>query len=111
MNESISLRYIQLKHEELPVQKTFRIDGKNYIFNFDYNTVGDFYTFMILDDDESPIYSSKLTYLQNGIQEVVSGLTLKRKLVALNLSDVMKDIPDIDRISISNFDNMKVCII
>jgi len=111
MSESISLTFMQLKHEELPVQKTYRIDGKNYIFSFDYNTVGDFYTFMILDDDENPIYASKLTYLRNGIQEVVSGLTLKRKLIPINLSDVMKDIPSIERISIDNFDNMRVCII
>ena len=111
MSESISLTYIQLKHEELPVQRIYRIDGKNYIFHFDYNAVGDFYTLMILDDDENPIYASKLAYLRNSIQEVVPGLTLKRKIVPLNLSDVQKDIPTIDRISISNFDNMRVCII
>jgi len=111
MSESISLTYIQLKHEELPVQKTYRIDGKNYIFSFAYNSVGDFYTFMILDDAENPLYASKFTYLRNGVQEVVSGLALKRKLVPINLSDVMKDIPSIERISINNFDNMRVCII
>ncbi|MCL2154190.1 MAG: hypothetical protein FWH53_00855 [Leptospirales bacterium] len=111
MSESISLTYIQLKHDELPVQKIFRIDGKNYIFNFDYNAVGDFYTFTILDDDENPIYASKLTYLRNSIQEVVTGLTFKKKIVPLNLSDVMKNIPTVDRISKTNFDNMRVCII
>ena len=111
MSGSVNLTYIQLKHEELPVQKIFRIDGKNYIFNFDYNAVGDFYTLTILDDNENPIYASKLTYLRNSVQEVVQGLTLKRKIVPLNLSDVMKDIPTIDRISANNFDNMRVCII
>ena len=111
MNESISLTYIQLKHEDLPVRRVYRIDGKNYTFEFNYNSVGDFYSLMILGDDENPIYSSKLTYLENTLQEFVEGLDLKRKLIPLNLSDVMQDRANIDRISIDNFDSMRLCII
>ena len=111
MNESITLTYMPLQHEELPVQKAFRIDGNNYIFHFDYNTTGDFYTLQIIDDNGNPIYTSKLTYLENAIHDVVSGLDLKRKIVPLNISDAMKNIPSIERIGASNFDSMRLCIV
>ncbi len=107
----IDLEYIQLKHDELPVQKVFEIDGENYIFNFDYNSIGDFYTFVILDENETPLYSSKLAYLGNSLQEVVPGLSLRKKIITLNLSDALREIPAIERISIENFDTMRICII
>lgn len=108
---SISMSYIQLTHAELPVQRVFEINGENYIFNFDYNSIGDFYTFMILDENENPLYASKLSYLGNSLQSVVPGLSLKSKLVTLNLSDALRDIPVIERISVNNFDTMRICII
>jgi hypothetical protein len=108
---SISMTYIQLTHDELPVQRIYEIDGVNYILNFDYNEVGDFYTFTILDEEESPLYAGKLAYLRNALQEVVPGLSLKNKLLALNLSDALREIPAIERISIDNFDGMRICII
>ena len=108
---SISMSYIQLTHAELPVQRVFEIGGENYIFNFDYNSVGDFYTFLILDEDENPLYASKLSYLANSMQEVVPGLSLKNQIIPLNLSDALREIPAIERISIENFDSMRICII
>ena len=110
-DEIIEMKYIQLAHDELPAQRVLEIDGANYIFNFDYNSVGDFYTFTILDEDETPLYASKLAYLRNSMQEVVPGLSLKRKIVTLNLSDALREIPAIERISIDNFDTMRICII
>ncbi len=107
----IELRYIQLSHDELPVQRVLEIDGVNYTFNFDYNSVGDFYTFTILDEDEIPLYSSRLIYLSNSVQEVVPGLSLKKKIITLNLPDVLQEIPGIERISKDNFDTMRICII
>jgi hypothetical protein len=111
MNETVTLNYIEIKHEELPVRRSYQIDGGNYNFHFDHNAVGDFYTLMILDDNEEVIYSSKLTYLENSIQEVVAGLDLKRKIIPLNLSDAMQEAATINRMGISNFDNMRLCII
>lgn len=110
-DELISMTYIQLTHDELPVQKIYEIDGINYIFNFDYNSIGDFYTFTIVDSEENPLYASKLAYLGNSLQEVVPGLSLKKKILTLNLSDALREIPAIERISIDNFDSMRICII
>ena len=107
----MDLTYIEIKHEELPVRRSYRIDNKNYNFHFDYNQRGDFYTMMILDDNENPIYSSKLTYLENSIQDVVEGLDLKRAIIPINLSDVMQEVPTINRMGISNFNSMRLCII
>lgn len=107
----IQMTYLQLTHDELPVQRIIEIDGINYTFNFDYNSVGDFYTFAILDAEEIPIYASKLTYLGNSIQGVVPGLSLKRKIVTLNLSDALREIPAIERINKDNFDSMRICIV
>lgn len=110
-DSQVQMTYISLTHDELPVQRVYEIDGENYIFNFDYNSVGDFYTFVILDDDENPLYAGKLAYLRNSLQEVVPGLILKSKILTLNLSDALREIPAIERISIDNFDTMRICII
>lgn len=109
--KAIELSYIELKHDELPVQRVYEIDGANYIFRFDYNAVGDFYTYLILDEDENALYAGKLTYLRNSMQGVVAGLSLKRKIVPLNWSDAQGQIPAINRISKDNFDSMRICII
>ena len=108
---SIDMTYIELKHDELPVQKVYDIDGENYIFRFDYNAVKDFYTFMVLDENENPIYVGKLTYLRNSMQDVVQGLSLRKKIVTLNLSDALGQIPAIERIGKENLDSMRICII
>jgi len=112
MNDiTIDMRYVQISHSELPVQKVFDIDGVNYTFNFDYNSVGDFYTFTILDEDENPLYAAKLCYLTNAMQSAVPGITLQRKIVALNLSDALREIPAIERLGIDNLDIMRICFI
>ncbi len=110
-DETIAMTYIQLTHDELPVQRILEIDGVNYTFNFGYNSVGDFYTFTILDEDDTPLYASKLAYLGNSMQGVVPGLSLKKKIVTLNLPDALSEIPAIERVSKDNFDTMRICII
>jgi hypothetical protein len=92
------------------VRKTFDIGGKNYIFDFDYNTRGDFYTIAIYDTSETLLYSGKLPNLQNLITGPIEGLDISVRLIPVNIEDAMRDYPAIDRIGSVNFDTMRICI-
>jgi len=106
----MNLIYLPIANKEIPVRKIFDIDGKNYIFDFDYNTRGDFYTVAIYDMGETLLYSGKLTYLQNLITGPVEGFDITARIIPVNIEDAVREYPAIDRIGSGNFDAMRICI-
>lgn len=106
----MNLVYLPIAHKEIPVRKIFDIGGKNYIFDFDYNTRCDFYTVAIYDMSETLLYSGKLTYLQDLITGPVEGLDISSRIIPVNIEDAIREFPAIDRIGSGNFDTMRICI-
>jgi hypothetical protein len=111
MDNIIEIEYLPVTHGELPVQKIFEIGGNDYIINFDYNDMHDFYTMTIVDEDENPVYAAKLSYLTNAIQNAVPGLELKERIVPLIMSDVSREVPQVERIGKDVFDNTRISIL
>ena len=107
----MELEYLPVQHSEMPVRKEFEIDGTRYLVDFDYNTRGDFYTATIRNGDEDVLYSGKLTYLSNLINGPVEGLAITSRIIPLNLGDVIREWPLVQRISQSNFDEMRICLL
>lgn len=106
----MNLTSLPINHSEIPCRKTFVLQGKNYIFDFDYNTRCDFYTVAIYDMSETLLYSGKLTYLQNLITGPVEGLDISSRIIPVNIEDAIREFPAIDRIESGNFDTMRICI-
>ena len=106
----MNLSYLPFSHEELPVQKTFEINGTNYEITLYYNDRFDIYTVTICDSNDVCIFSGKLTYFRNTLDAVVPGINADTKIIPLIIEDVMREILQIERISSKNFDSMRICI-
>ncbi len=103
--------YLPVLHEELPVRKRYEIGGRNYYFDIDYNDRYDFYSVAIYDMDNAILYSGKLTYLSNLINGAVDGLSLPSRIIPLNIEDIVREFPGIDRIGSDNFNSMRICVV
>jgi len=108
----MDITYLPVTHDEMPVRKTFEIDGVQYDVDFNYNQRGDFYTMMLRNATTGEVlYSGKLTYLSNFLNGPVDGVAIASKIIPLCIEDVLREISAIERISKDNFDTMKVCLI
>ena len=81
------IKFLPISFEEIPVQKTFELDGEEYDFLFQYNEIGDFITIQISKDGEL-VYSTNLVYGHNVFHAYVSGPQFS--LVPLSESDFEK---------------------
>ena len=52
--------FMPVTADEIPVSKTFVIDGQQYLWEFHYNSTHDFYTVIIKDDVGDIIYVTKI---------------------------------------------------
>lgn len=107
----MELEYIPIAHTEIPVQKTFTIGGRNYTIEFLYNDRFDFYTAIFRDENNDPIFSTKLNYLTDAMHAVVDGIDATLQLVPVNISDMGLQYSEIERISKDNFETMRICVL
>jgi hypothetical protein len=106
----MDLEYLPFSHEELPVKKTFEINGANYGVTLYYNDRFDIYTVTICDSDDVCIFTGKLTYCRNALDAVVSGIDSDTKIIPLIIEDVMREILQVERIDSENFDSVRICV-
>lgn len=106
----MNFTYLPVIHEELPVRKRYDIAGRNYYFDIDYNDRFDFYTVTIYDMDNVLLYSGKLTYLGEVLNGPVGGMDLVR-IIPVNIEDIVREFPNIDRIGVGNFNSMRICVL
>lgn len=105
----MELVYLPFSHAEIPVTKTFLINGVYYNITIQYNDRYDFYTILVCDSNDTCIFSGKLSYLRNAIDAVVAGIHVR--IIPLIIEDVMRDISQVERISAINFDSMRICVL
>ena len=108
--DTVLVEYFPFTHDEVPVEKIFDIDGKEFIIEFNYNDRYDFYTLTIKDLDESIIISFKLTYLVNAINVNVDGKILK-KIIPFDFTQEDNPIPLYDHVGQENIEQVKVVIV
>lgn len=107
----MEFHYLPVEHDELPLQVMFEIEGQNFTFNFDYNERFDFYTLMIVDENDEPVFANKLTYLSNALNTATEGLDISTMLIPLIIEDVSREFPEVERISKENFESIRMCLI
>lgn len=103
--------YLPFTHDELPVQKTFCVDGTNYNIEVLYNDRFGFYTMIIKNLEDNVLLSTKLNYLTNALDALVAGLDLKRKILPALPENIESGVPVYSTIDSTNFDKIKVCLV
>jgi len=107
----MELEYLPITHDEMPIQKSFTIGAQNHAIEFLYNDRFDFYTVVFRDEDDEPVYSTRLNYLTDAIHAVVDDIDVSLQLVAMNIADMGRQYSEIERIGIDNFDSMRLCVL
>ncbi|EKR46036.1 hypothetical protein LEP1GSC151_2814 [Leptospira interrogans serovar Grippotyphosa str. LT2186] len=87
----LSLKYLPFSSETFPVRYEYEIDGKDFEFEFNYNSVGDFITVLVRDSEGKILFSTKLVYGVPLNHFVVDGFPNDVKLIPLNLDDLYRD--------------------
>lgn len=87
---SITLNFLPLDREELPVEKIFTFD-KQYVFRFRENVSSERIYCEIRDTDDNVLYTTRLTYGANLINAVVDNLNISDPIVPFNIDDLITD--------------------
>ncbi|EMM73520.1 hypothetical protein LEP1GSC038_2733 [Leptospira weilii str. 2006001855] len=87
----LSLKYLPFHSETFPVRYEYEIGGKDFEFEFNYNSVGDFITALVRDSEGKILFSTKLVYGIPLNHFVVDGFPNHIKLIPLDLDDLYRD--------------------
>lgn len=107
----MELEYLPITHEELPVQKVFTLGNRNYSIEFLYNDRFDFYTVVFRNEQDEPVYSTRLNYLTDAIHAVVDDIDVSLQLLPMNIADMALEYPEIEQITADNFDDMRIAVL
>lgn len=98
--------FLEFTVDEIPVEKTFTIEGTDYKFLIQYNQYGDFYTCTIKTIDGVVLIVNRLTYLSPINDSVIKGLDIVSKIIPVNY-----DNPDTDvNINKENFSKITIML-
>lgn len=103
--------FLPITHDEIPVEKVFTLDGKNYAVEFNYNDIGDFYTISIRDESTGDLlFTTKLTYLSKAIDAVIDGITMTHNIVPALPLDLDSNTNSDIEVTQENFDEVYLCL-
>ncbi|WP_016753035.1 phage baseplate plug family protein [Leptospira kirschneri] len=85
------LQYLHFTSNTFPIRYEYEIDKKDYEFEFNYNSVGDFITVLVRDSEGKILFSTKLVYGVPLNHFVVDGFPSNVKLIPLDLDDLYRD--------------------
>jgi len=86
---ALDLEQIPLTPADFPYDITLPIDSVNYLIEFRYNDVYDFFTINFKDESDESIYASRIKYLGQVIHVVVAGLSqITSDIKAFSLNDL-----------------------
>ena len=109
---STDYEFLPVTHDEIPVEKTFVLEGKSYAIEFNYNDLYDFYTMKVSDESSGDLlFSTKLTYLCDALDAVVKGITLTRSVIPALTRDLDSDYPSDAQVNAATFDEVYICLI
>lgn len=82
--------YMPYSKTELPVIKTFKIDGIEYQYQIDYNATADFYTLTVKDENETIIYTTKLVMGNDAMHAGHTRTGIASGIIPRNFNKVIK---------------------
>ena len=109
--EIVEFYYLPLSHDEMPLEVTLEIEGRNIILDFDYNKRGDFYTLTAIDEEDNLLFTNKLTPMINTLETVTQGIDLATQLVPLSLPDISREFPEVNHVGRENLATVRLCLL
>jgi hypothetical protein len=106
-----TLESIPLELTEIPVRKTIVLESVELELEFDYNSVGDFYTMLVrsVENDEI-IYSTKLVYGIEANHFAVEGFPYNITILPVAIEDIVSDESVDIEFNQANFARIKIAI-
>jgi len=103
------IEYLPVSHNEIPVEKIFFLDGKSYALEFNYNDAYDFYTLMVTDETTgSLLFTTRLSYLSETIDAIVSGLSMTRNIIPVLPNDIDAESGSDIQVTKDTFDEVRL---
>ena len=93
----ITSESLDIKGDQIPIEKFYEFGGVTYIFKFKFNTSGEFFTIEIRDQiNQIFLYSNKIVLNQNINDSILSPIA--EKIIPLNL-DILIGITSTEEIT------------
>jgi hypothetical protein len=104
------MEYLKFETAEIPIAKTFEIEGKNYIAEIHYNKFGDFYTLYVKRDSGEILYTTKLTYAWETLHAAIPNI-FSQSILPFDSIDLETEMLSHDRIGKANFDKVRLYLV
>ncbi len=82
---------IPFEFDELPISKTVSLGNADYLFEFHFNSFGNFFTMIAKDPFDQIIFSTKLVYGVNANHFIVDGFPFDITLIPADLNDIYSE--------------------
>ncbi|RHX89845.1 phage baseplate plug family protein [Leptospira stimsonii] len=86
-----TFKYLPFSSDTFPIRNEYEIDGKDFEFEFNYNSVGDFISVLVRNSEGETLFTSKLIYGVPLNRSVVEGFPNHIQLIPLDLEDLYRD--------------------
>jgi hypothetical protein len=96
--------YMPYLSNEVPVIKTFSVDGVEYRYQIDYNTTADFYTLTVKDEIDTILYTTKLVMGNDGLHSAHTIIDVQSGIIPRNFDKV------IEYLNNETFDEVKLYV-
>ena len=106
----LEYKKIPLNRNEVPCEKEIAVRGEPFLFRFDYNSYGDFYTCHIKTVDGKILYAGKLSYMTGLIDAVVPELPPDLQIIPLDEADVRNGTVTHERLGKENLDRIDIAM-
>jgi hypothetical protein len=104
------MEYLNFQNTEIPIAKTFEIEGKNYIAEIHYNKFGDFYTLYLKQESGEMLYTTKLTYAWETLHAAIPNI-FSQSILPFDSIDLETGTLSHDRIGKDNFDKVRLYLV
>ncbi|UOG61427.1 phage baseplate plug family protein [Leptospira noguchii] len=86
-----AFKYLPFTTDTFPIRNEYEIDGKDFEFEFNYNSVGDFISVLVRDSEGRTLFATKLIYGVPLNHVIVEGFPNHIKLIPLDIEDLYRD--------------------
>jgi len=104
------MEFLKFESSEIPIEKTFEVEGKNYIAEIRYNEIGDFYTLYLRNESREILYTTKLTYAWDALHAKIDNI-FNQSILPFDNIDLEIGSLSHERIGKDNFDKVRLYLV
>lgn len=106
-----TLESIPFDLAEIPIRKTIVLESVELELEFDYNSVGDFFTMLVRSvDTDQVLYTTKLVYGIEANHFAVEGFPYNISILPVSIEDIVSDESVDIEFNKANFSRIRIAI-